>query len=354
MRPELIVLMVASLLAVMAVRLLPRGRGTDVASGIAAATLLLISWHSAAWLGCGIALSQWAMWAGDRFQRRTVWFGMATSVHVVLLFLLRDLPTVTTLGGAYFSLRHIHVLSDWWAGRLLRPTTRAYLQYHLFLPTLVAGPIHRFAPFQSQLLRRRNDPEDMVAGAERLLWGAFQFTVLGGWLMNRVNRAVAYGLADAPGSALDLAQSACGWITLYLGFAGLSSIAIGLSLMMGLRIEENFDQPWKARDLLDFWSRWHMTLTSFSRDYIFRPVSAMTRSAVAGAFITMVFLGLWHGLSAYWIGWGIWQGLGVLLTSYARGTGLFASFPVWSGRLFAAFWLLCTMPVVTGITGVSP
>lgn len=97
-----------------------------------------------------------------------------------------------------------------------------------------------------------------------------------------------------------------------------------------------------------------MTLTGFSRDYIFRPIAARTRSSVLGAFASMVFLGLWHGSSLYWLGWGLWQGLGIMLTIKAQRLWFLSYMPSWAGTVFAALWLSATFPVVTMVIGVTP
>lgn len=354
MPPELIFCLIASLLAVGAMRWLPRRFGPDAVAAISTITLAAVSWQSALFLVTGIVVTFIAMVLGERLKAKAVVFVPAVIAHLATLLLFRELPVAAWLGAAYFTLRHIHVLSDWWCEELPCPRLGDYARYHLFLPVLAAGPIHRFAPFQRQLARRRNDTGELVSGAERTLWGTFQFTVLANAIIPRVERACIEYLAPIPTFFSNWVQSAFDWIALYLSFAGLSSIAIGLSLMMGLRIEENFNAPWRATSLPDFWSRWHMSLTNFSRDYVFRPVAALSRSPITGAFAAMLFLGLWHGSSVYWLGWGAWQGLGIVLTILARRTQWFSELPKSGGPVFVALWLTATYPVVNFLTGASP
>ena len=78
---------------------------------------------------------------------------------------------------------------------------------------------------------------------------------------------------------------------MFFSFAGLTSLALGLSLMMGLKLEENFNRPWAAKNLIDFWSRWHMTLSNWCRDYVFYPVTAITRLPVVGLLLAMLAMG---------------------------------------------------------------
>lgn len=347
---DLVMIIAASLLAVVAMRTLRGDAGPNAVALLSLLTLAALSWLSALWLGLGIIAALAAMELGDRTQYRTTAFLVSILGHVALLFVLRDLPTLAFIGGAYFTLRHVHVLSDWWISGTPRPKVTDYLRYHLFLPVLAAGPIHRFAPYTRQIRRRRNDPAELAQGAERALIGAFQITVLANYVVARGSRVLESATSSWHPVVHQMLLSALDWIALYLAFAGLSSVAIGLSLMMGLRIEENFNRPWLARDLQEFWTRWHMSLTTFSQDYIFRPVSAFAGSAMVGVLCAMLFIGLWHGSSAYWLGWGLWQGTGILLTVFARRLGVFAAWPVWTGRIFAAGWLIATAPVVSTLT----
>lgn len=351
MPTELVVLIAGSLLSVGAMRALTREAGPNAVVALSLLTLAMLSWTSALWLLVGIAAALTGMEIGDKTHRRTTTFVLSVVFHVTLLLVLRDQPAFAFIGGAYFTLRHIHVISDWWIHGRTRPGVVDYLRYHLFLPVLAAGPIHRFEPFLRQLRRRRNDPTELAEGAERTLTGAFQFTVLSSYVLARSSRALETALSSWPALPRELLLSAFDWMALYLAFAGLSSMAIGLSLMMGLRIEENFNRPWLARDLPDFWNRWHMSLTTFSQDYIFRPVMAYAGSAMIGALSAMLFIGVWHGSSFYWVGWGAWQGTGILLTVLARRLGLFASWPIWTGRAFVASWLIATGPVVSTLIG---
>jgi alginate O-acetyltransferase complex protein AlgI len=351
---EFVLLTLAALLAVVLMRALPRTYGGPAVAILSAVVLALCSWQSAVWLILGSVLNLGAMAVGDQMKGRTTALVFAITIHLLALLVLRDISGYVWIGSAYFTLRHIHVLSDWWLGVLAKPRWTEYAVYQLFLPVLAAGPIHRYRPFQQQLNRRRNDRTELLSGAERVLWGAFQSICLGLWLCHRIETNAPFDNLTFPMFVHNWAASTWGWLSLYLTFAGLSSIAVGLALMMGLRIEENFNAPWRARNLIGFWSRWHMSLTNFSKDYIFRPVAAATRSSVCGAFSAMIFLGVWHGMSLYWLCWGAWQGLGILLTVQARKYGWFKALSNWSGKLFAALWLSLTLPVITLATGATP
>jgi alginate O-acetyltransferase complex protein AlgI len=155
--------------------------------------------------------------------------------------------------------------------------------------------------------------------------------------------------------------SAIDWLYIYATFAGLTGIALGFCLMMGLRLEENFNRPWLARDLVQFWTRWHMTLSHWCRDYVYQPVAMWLKSPLIGIFCAMLVLGLWHGTSWYYVLWGPYQAIGIALShGYARSND-----PLRLGRLPEAVkamlaplailaWVSSARPVIAAIIGVSP
>ena len=125
-----------------------------------------------------------------------------------------------------------------------------------------------------------------------MLFGLAQVVVLGGWFVSQVESKVLLNIFQIENFFSDWIHSALNWVEIYFVFAGYSSIALGLSLMMGLRLEENFNRPWAAKNLIDFWLRWHMTLSLWVRDYVFQPVTALTRSPVVGVTAAMLAIGL--------------------------------------------------------------
>lgn len=350
--------LVASLALVPVAWLLPRERAQDAVALLSLLVLAAVSPLSAAWLGGSAVATPFIMRAAEARKLRGLAVSLWGGLLVVLLLTLREIPGLLFVGAAYFTLRHLQVLFDWWTGELEPPTLRDYLRFHLFLPALAAGPIHRFQNFQRQLQRRRWEWADFYEGAERLLFGAFQLAVLGSADMLRLEDLSAD--AGTPSFTElflhDWKLSCLYWVQLYFSFAGLTSIAIGLALMQGIRLEENFNAPWKARNLVEFWTRWHMTLSNWCRDYVFRPVTAVTRMPVLGVFMALVVMGVWHQTSAYWLLWGLWQGLGVALTRLAmrpQGLSLPPAAAAMLGPLSVFAWLSLARPVITAF-GVTP
>lgn len=360
MTAQALVLVLGALLAVPLAWALP---ARHVWSGLALWALLVLaslSLPSALWLVGSSLLTSSLMAAGDRLGHRNAFTAVGGVLLVGALGLSASWPGISWVGPAYFTLRHLHVLAEWWMGRLPNPGLARQLRYQLFLPFLMAGPIHRLAHFERQCLRRRWDAPDFFSGAERALSGAAQCVVLGGWLVGWV-RARLLDVGVQPGGFWnDWLLSALDWLQLYLRFAGLSSLALGLALMMGLRLEENLDRPWAARNLIEFWQRWHITLSSWCRDYVFQPVIALTRSPLIALVAAMIAIGLWHQASTYYLLWALWQVAGMVATRQvqmlARRHGL-PELPrgaaAVAGPLTVMTWLSLAQPVLTRLLALT-
>lgn len=342
-------IVLTALLAVPLVWLMPSGRGIDAMTVLAASILAWASPPSAVWIiGYSVLLPP-AMTVAERAGMRSALAGMATVLALAAFAFAQLSHGIAWIGGAFFTLRLIHVIAEWWMQRIPVPGVLAHLRYQLFLPALFVGPVHRLPAFERQLARRRWDWPQVLTGAERVLLGAFMAELVGNVLVQKGRAQIEAQLLDGSAFLLDWALSAIDWIALYFTFAGMSAIAIGIAAMMGIALEENFNQPWRSRDLLDFWSRWHISLTNWCRDYVFRPVMALTRSPLAGLCAAMLAIGLWHELSAYYVLWSVWQSLGVVLNRVLLPR-LVGPVPVKLRRVLAPVailgWLALARPVI--------
>ncbi|GHD52924.1 hypothetical protein GCM10017083_28900 [Thalassobaculum fulvum] len=326
------VFLAVAFLAVVAVHAL-RGRVRRdlillVASlGFAAAALDLISLAGmAVFVAAGFALLRAVV-----AVRRPGVLPAAVAAAVTLFWLLGEndvalgLPRpepVVLLGLSYVMFRLVHLLVDVGQGELTEPIgVRGYLGYLLFFPNLLAGPIQRYEHLAPQLAEPMSPPtEDAVhEGMRRVLEGAFLVIVVAGlahqgFLACRsASGGIAFGLAA-------LAFS----LHLYASFAGYMGVVVGLGRLLGLEIPENFDRPWLARNFLDFWSRWHITLSEWFKFYLFNPATkellrvvdrpaAVPWLGAVGYFLTFFVMGVWHGTSATFVAYGLLLGLGVSL-----------------------------------------
>jgi alginate O-acetyltransferase complex protein AlgI len=305
------------MIAVAAFWCLPRKYAQDGFAATTAFGLFLLFPFSAIWLVGSVFVVQQAIVLGNKTGRRGLVTGLAIVALGAAFLASRESEELfgaswTIVGIAYFTLRHIHVLIECYLERINAPTIRQYARYHLLMPVLFAGPIHRLPHFERQCERRRWSAEEFFSGAERALFG-FALAVIGGEFLGGAARELL-GVSVNSGLGTLWIASMIDWVRLYAQFAGLTSIALGLCLMIGLRLEENFNQPWRARNLVDFWSRWHMTLSFWCRDYVYFPVAASLRSPVAGVFCAMLVLGLWHESSWNYLFWAVYQAIGIVVS----------------------------------------
>jgi D-alanyl-lipoteichoic acid acyltransferase DltB (MBOAT superfamily) len=183
--------------------------------------------------------------------------------------------------------------------------------YLSFFPHLVAGPIVRPHELIPQLRERRDERHVDVAGAAWLiLGGLFKKVVISSYLAAQIVDPV-FGDPSAR-SAPDALFGILGYaIVIYADFSGYTDIAIGIAKLMGFQFPRNFDRPYAARSIRDFWRRWHMTLSRWLRDYLYIPLGGNRRGerrTYVNIMITMILGGFWHGAAWTFVFWGAYHG----------------------------------------------
>ncbi|HEY3555664.1 MAG TPA: MBOAT family protein, partial [Casimicrobiaceae bacterium] len=188
---------------------------------------------------------------------------------------------------------------------------RAFALYILLFPQLIAGPIIRYRDIAAQLASHPGSTSDFAYGVRRFIVGLGKKLLIANTLGETAD--AIFGLPGhelaAPVAWLGIA---CYTLQIYFDFSGYSDMAIGLMRMFGFRILENFDYPYIARSIREFWRRWHISLSNWFRDYLYIPLGGNRRGAArAYANLVVVFLlcGLWHGASWPFVVWGAWHGL---------------------------------------------
>ena len=216
-----------------------------------------------------------------------------------------------------------------------------YSLYVMFYPQLVAGPIERPQNIIHQLHEEhRFDYDDAVWGSRMILWGMLKKTVIADRLAIITdpifNHPHAYsGTALCIGTILFAFQIFC-------DFSGYSDIALGTARIMGIRLMTNFNHPYNAESITEFWKKWHISLSTWLRDYLFNPIAMGLRekgiySIVIAALVTFLISGLWHGAAWTYVIWGALHGIAItyeLLTRKSRKK-LFQKIPVRIGRLIS-------------------
>lgn len=215
------------------------------------------------------------------------------------------------IGLAFYTLRLVHYLLESYKGTLRPHGFGEYLCYQFLPSALPVGPIHRFDEFLRDLRRRRWDAGQFSAGLQRTLHGLAKIVILGNYLFGQKLDAALAGPMAQPGLEGAYLTALLFWIKLYILFSGYSDVAIGFAALAGFRLRENFHWPFLARNISEFWQRWHMSLSSWCRDYVFTPALSVTRSHLLAMTTAMVVLGLWHELSLRYLLWGGYHGLGI-------------------------------------------
>lgn len=219
------------------------------------------------------------------------------------------------MGASYMSFRAVQLLLDIYDGRLqkLRPVALGY--FLLFFPAVSSGPIDRYRRFLSDLDRppdREHYRTLLAQGIWKLAGGCVSAVVISGFIQQ-------YWLAALPASGFGATLSYMYGYTFYLffNFAGYSSVAIGAGYLLGIQMPENFNQPFLSVDMKDFWSRWHISLSTWLRDYLYsrfvmkslkqKRFSNPRTASYLGYVLNMMAMGAWHGLQPQYLLYGVYH-----------------------------------------------
>ena len=219
---------------------------------------------------------------------------------------------VLPLGISFFTFTQIAFLVDAYRGKVARYDFAHYALFVTYFPHLIAGPILHHREMMPQFAAADAtgcDCANLAVGLTIFAIGLFKKVVLADGIAPYAQPGLrAAAAADAPDASSR--PGAARWPTrfqLYFDFSGYSDMAIGLSLMFGIRLPLNFDSPYKATNIIEFWRRWHMTLSRFLRDYLYIPLGGNRRGALrryVNLVVTMLLGGLWHGAGWTFVVWG--------------------------------------------------
>ena len=282
----------------------------------------------------------------------------------------RHLGLGLPVGISFFTFHHIMYLIDLRRGRASPTSIDRYALYICFFPQAAAGPLARWSEIGAQL-----GQSAFREGWERRWALAITFIVIGlvekvalgdpiGQLINPTFQAATAGPVLDGSAWLSLGFG----LQIYFDFAGYSNMAIGIALLFGVRLPENFHAPFQAPSIIAFWQRWHMTLSRFLRDYVFLPLADMriagtrhtTAQYVMAILATMALCGLWHGAGWNFVLWGLLHGVAIVVALGWRRVGvrlprllgwaLTVSFFLLSGILFRTTSLDHAWNLFAGLT----
>ena len=262
------------------------------------------------------------------------------------------LNIILPIGISFYTFQTLSYTIDVYK-RKLEPTSDfiTFSAFVCFFPQLVAGPIERATNLLPQFqVKRVFDYSKAVDGIRQILWGLFKKIVIADNCAEYVN-LIFSNSQDHSGSTLVLGVSLFAF-QIYGDFSGYSDIAIGTSRLFGFNLKRNFAFPYFSRDISEFWRRWHISLSSWFRDYLYIPLVCIRRSIgmkITTSFIIFILSGLWHGANLTFIVWGVLNAcyfLPLILTQNNRNNLLIVA----KGRTFPSVKELLQMMVTFGFT----
>ncbi len=272
-------------------------------------------WALAAAVAANLGVLAWFKYYG---------FFVTSAVNFLdALHLNADLPLlriVLPLGISFLTFRVLSYVVDVYRGTLRPASLIDFSVYVAFFPYLAAGPIARASEFLPQL-RGPRDPRNVdTARAFFLIFGGLVKKML---IADYLATHIVSGVFTTPGqySSLEVLVGIIGYsVQIYCDFSAYADIAIGVSLLLGFQLPDNFNAPYTAASVQDFWRRWHMTLSRWLRDYLYIPLGGNRKGKVrtsVNLLLTMVLGGLWHGAGWTFVFWGFLYGC-ALVVEHAR------------------------------------
>jgi alginate O-acetyltransferase complex protein AlgI len=331
-------------------------------------TLLVFSWVFYAWwrldfLPLIVAIAAWSWATGgwiasarDNARRQRLCLAIAMPLLALVYFKYANLlvgsavamgapasgwqAVLLPIGLSFFVFGAISYSVDVYRGTVPpEPSFIDYATYQSMFGHLVAGPVVRYAWVAARLHERPFQRAEFATGCERFLLGFASKVLVADTLAPLVDSVFSLAAPSAADVALGVVAYA---LQLYFDFAGYSGMAIGLGLMVGLRFPENFNHPYLATSLADFWRRWHISLSSWLRDYLYIPLGGSRHGAVQASrnlLITMGLGGLWHGASWTFLVWGLWHGAGLVVGRIWRASDA-PALPALAGHVLTLVFVL--------------
>lgn len=311
------------------------------------ASLVFYAWGDLANLPILLAYILLNWWAGlamadPRRTRAVAILGIAGNLGLLLVFkyagfvvaqlnvlgALASLPAlpvpaiIMPLGISFFTFQGISYLVDIWRGDVKpQRSLIAFGMYKAMFPQLIAGPIVRYRMVAGRIAGRRISLLRFRLGLQVFILGLAQKVLVADTVALPADRIFALP-AEALTPATAWLGVACYTIQILFDFAGYSNMAIGLAHMLGFRFPANFNRPYIAQSVTEFWRRWHISLSSWFRDYLYIPLGGNRGTAAAtfrNLLVVFVLCGFWHGASWTFLAWGLWHG--ALLIAERAGLG---------------------------------
>lgn len=228
---------------------------------------------------------------------------------------------VLPIGISFYTFQILSYVIDLYWGKVgVQKNYFRLLLYVSFFPQLIAGPIVRYETVEKEIGDRKTTLDGFINGFKRFIWGLSKKVIIAN------NVAIfcdyIYSNYSSYGSNILWVAAICYTLQIYFDFSGYSDMAIGLGKMFGFNFLENFNYPYIATSITDFWRRWHISLSSFFRDYVYIPLGGNRVSKIKfirNIFIVWLLTGIWHGASYNFILWGLYYAILLLIEKMVTG-----------------------------------
>lgn len=220
------------------------------------------------------------------------------------------------IGISFYIFQSISYLVDVYRGN--SPVQKNFFDLLLYIamfPQLIAGPIVRYDTVAREINFRTTSPKDVSEGTYRFIIGLFKKVVFANILGEIATRLLAGDISNLSAAGAWVGIIAFS-LQIYFDFSGYSDMAIGLGRSLGFHFNENFNHPYTATSMTDFWRKWHISLGSFFRDYVYIPMGGNRRHQAVNIMTVWFLTGMWHGASWNFVLWGLYFGLIIMLEKY--------------------------------------
>ena len=250
----------------------------------------------------------------------------------------RVFSIVIPLGLSFIMFEAISYLVDIYKGDTERGSLIDVFLFFTFFPKVASGPIVLWKDFSSQIYNRKMSVDSFFSGMNRVMIGFAKKSIIAdslGTVVQSINENTQLGI-DSPTAFLG---ALCYFLQIYYDFSGYSDIAIGISRIFGFDLKENFNYPYTSTSIGEFWRRWHISLGSWFREYIYIPLGGNRRHVYINLFIVFLITGIWHGSTFNFVIWGVAHGLLIMIERAFREK-------VWYKKIPALFKWMFTMVFV--------
>lgn len=224
------------------------------------------------------------------------------------------------IGISFFTFQALSYVVDVYRRETKAQKNFFYLALYIsFFPQLIAGPIVRYSTIEKQIEYRETSFENFSVGAKRFIYGFCKKILLANNLSIVAENGFGLGDVSKANSLYLLLSAVCFSLQIYYDFSGYSDMAIGLGRMFGFRFDENFNYPYVSASLTEFWRRWHISLGTWFRDYVYIPLGGSRVKVgrhVINFLIVWLLTGIWHGANYTFIAWGLWYFFLLVIEKY--------------------------------------